>query len=693
MRRTFVMLLTKRSGDIIRVLIRFPQDKPVTTAIISDELHISSRSIQRELPTVEKWLTAKGFRFVRKRSVGLFLDEPDDRRRELLTLLDATGTDIPSADDRHNRQRQLLHALLFAREPVKSLTFMDQFGISEGTLTSDLNQIEKWFDKYHLRLVRRQGLGIFLTGSETARRQAVTSHLKDQKAIPEAEISESITDSVAQIVSDGARTLHLNLSDNGYLRLNIYLSYSVCRIRQGEYITSEEAAFEDLTMEPEFAVAEYLMQKLRQTFRLPIIESETRYLAIFLTGIRIWSAEQRDLTSKRDFDVHQITLALIQNVSEILDIDFGSDPQLARELGMHIQPAIGRIRAGIPIENPLLEEIQNRYDEVYQACTAGCIALSTSYGLPSFPPSEVGFISIYFSMALDRRAKLARRISVIIVCPTGIGSSRLLAENLHKAYPDLDIHGTTSAFHIEPEELAQNGIDLIISTVRLDTTYRYIYVSPLLNRQDRMLLDSKFQLILSQKNDRKPRAEKKVPETSFTRKDIHFVSRTGAEIEYLLDHIRIGRAPVLQKRQEILAYAASLFSDTPEMESHFYEIMKKRDQIADTYMKPFHALLLHGKSPDIMHPCFGYVHLEPPIYENARIILGAIVTFIPENDPDQVSAPIVSEIIGALMEQPELLKALREDDDERFTLLLETSLMKFYKETAADRLKLSAQDK
>lgn len=693
MRRTFVMLLTKRSGDIIRVLIRFPQDKPITTAIISDELHISSRSIQRELPTVEKWLTAKGFRFVRKRSVGLFLDEPDDRRRELLTLLDATGTDIPSADDRHNRQRQLLHALLFAREPVKSLTFMDQFGISEGTLTSDLNQIEKWFDKYHLRLVRRQGLGIFLTGSETARRQAVTSHLKDQKAIPEAEISESITDSVAQIVSDGARTLHLNLSDNGYLRLNIYLSYSVCRIRQGEYITAEEAAFEDLTMEPEFAVAEYLMQKLRQTFRLPIIESETRYLAIFLTGIRIWSAEQRDLTSKRDFDVHQITLALIQNVSEILDIDFGSDPQLARELGMHIQPAIGRIRAGIPIENPLLEDIQNRYDEIYQACTAGCISLSASYGLPSFPPSEVGFISIYFSMALDRRAKLARRISVIIVCPTGIGSSRLLAENLHKAYPDLDIRGTTSAFHIDPEELAQNDIDLIISTVRLDTTYRYIYISPLLNRQDRMLLDSKFQLILSQKSDRRPHAEKKVPETSFTRKDIHFVSRTGAEIEYLLDHIRIGRAPVLQERQEILAYAASLFSDTPEMESHFYEIMKKRDQIADTYMKPFHALLLHGKSPDIMHPCFGYVHLEPPIYENARIILGAIVTFIPENDPDQVSAPIVSEIIGALMEQPELLKALREDDDERFTLLLETSLMKFYRETAADRLKLSAQNK
>lgn len=688
----FIMLLTKRSGDIIRVLIRFPQDKPVTTAIISDELHISSRSIQRELPGVEKWLTSKGFHFVRKRSVGLFLDEPEERRKELLTLLDAADTELPSVDDRRNRQTELLHALLFAREPIKSLTFMDQFGISEGTLTSDLNQIEGWFAKYHLRLVRRQGLGIFLTGSETARRQAVTSHLKDQKEIPEAEISESVTNSVAQIVSDGARILHLNLSDNGYLRLNIYLAYSVCRIRQGECITAEEAVFEDLTMEPEFAVAEYLMQQLRQTFRLPIIESETRYLAIFLTGIRIWSADRRDLTSKRDFDAHQITLALIRNVSSVLDIDFDSDTQLAKELGLHIQPAIGRIRAGIPIENPLLEDIQTRYDEVYQACTAGCISLSASYGLPSFPPSEVGFISIYFSMALDRRAKLARRISVIIVCPTGIGSSRLLAENLQKAYPDLDIHGTMSAFHIDLDKLAEEGIDLIISTVKLNTNYRNIYVSPLLNRQDRMLLDSKFQLILSQKKDRKPRPAKSVPQTDFTRKDVHFVSRTGAEIEYLLDHIRIGRAPVLQNRQEILAHAASLFADTPEMESHFFEIMKKRDQIADTYMKPFHALLLHGKSPDISHPCFGYLHLEPPIYENARIILGAIVTFIPEDDSDQVSAPIVSEIIGSLMEHPDLLKALREDDDERFIRLLEISLMKFYKETAAERLKLTASD-
>ena len=84
------MQLTQRAENIIRILARFPQDHPVTVGIISEELAVSDRSVQRELPTVEKWLTSRGYHFVRKRSVGLLLDEPETRRQELLALLDET---------------------------------------------------------------------------------------------------------------------------------------------------------------------------------------------------------------------------------------------------------------------------------------------------------------------------------------------------------------------------------------------------------------------------------------------------------------------------------------------------------------------------------------------------------------------------------------------------------------------------
>ena len=46
------MQLTARAGDIIQILLRFPQNHPVTVAVISEELGISSRSVQRELITV-----------------------------------------------------------------------------------------------------------------------------------------------------------------------------------------------------------------------------------------------------------------------------------------------------------------------------------------------------------------------------------------------------------------------------------------------------------------------------------------------------------------------------------------------------------------------------------------------------------------------------------------------------------------
>ena len=82
------MQLTPRADKIIRILLRFSPDSPVTIGIISEELGVSDRSVQRELPTVEKWMKHNGFCFVRKRSVGLLIDETPERLKELAALLD-----------------------------------------------------------------------------------------------------------------------------------------------------------------------------------------------------------------------------------------------------------------------------------------------------------------------------------------------------------------------------------------------------------------------------------------------------------------------------------------------------------------------------------------------------------------------------------------------------------------------------
>lgn len=697
------MELTPRAEKIIRILIRFPQDHPVTITVISEELGISDRSVQRELPALEKWLVGHGFHFSRRRSIGLVLDEPEERKQELIALLDENTPAYPPADDRRERQNRLRRDILLSDEALKFYYFTEKYGVSDGTLASDLNQLAPWFAKYQLKIIRRPGLGVFVEGSETARRQAATSCLCSQlnekqyhsilrkqygssaNTIVE-EIDSNITNQVNPILANCERQLNLYLSDNAYLHLLIYLSLAVQRMKKGYFIEKQPDSAADMSILPEYAVAEYLMKQLHQYFRLPSSAPEILYLTTYLSGIRIWPSTQRDLTCSRDFNVHQITLAIIKKMSEILQIDFTGDSCLLQDLSAHIQPTIGRLRAGIPVENPILEDFQNSYGTVLHACEDASGILCETLGISSIPISEIGFISIYFVMAMERAEKLNRRVSVMIVCPTGIGSSRLLASNLQQEYPDLNICGTLSAFEIDSDKLAAQGIDLVISTVKLNISYRYLHVSPMLTRQDKMLLDSKIKLLLQQKTGQM-RPATVIPATPLARTDVEYIASLGAEIYHLLDNIRIGQAPVLKNRDDIISHGAALFADTPEMEQHLYEVLKQREQLSDTYAKPFHALLLHGRSPKIEHPCFGYLHLNPPIYENARVILGAVVSLIPEGSAAAVSASIVSETIGALLENPSMLKALRSMDDEIFSKMLEVSLLQFYKQNVQQRLK------
>lgn len=704
------MQLTPRAEKIIRILLRFSPDSPVTIGIISEELGVSDRSVQRELPTVEKWMKHHGFCFVRKRSVGLLIDEPTEKLAELEALLDEKDNNNSApADNRPERLTLLCHDLLLAEEPIKSYYFTEKFEISEGTLTADLNQLEVWLTKYQLRLIRRPGLGIFIEGTEIARRQALTSfickqvsehhsigNLQDEKFFSEHyfidEIDGEVMGQVNHILGGCQKQLGMQLSDNGYLHLLVYTSLCVQRMQKGQFIKDSRQSYAEISIQPEYAVSEYIMKELRQFFHLSISVDETLYMAVFISGQRIWPSGSKDLTDIRNLDVHQVTLSVIKKVSALLHINFMRDSRLLTELSGHIQPTIARLRAGIPVENPLLKEFQDNYPAVYKACEEGLSLLCPVLGIEKVPASEIGFITLYFTMAMERIEKEIKKLSVMIVCPTGIGSSRLLTESLKKEYPDLDIRGITSAFELDNIRLQSEGIDLVISTVKLEIAYPYLHVNPILTRQDKILLDSRIKVLQEQKRQIQEE-EIEAPEpssdtTAICRKDVEFLSAIGSEIYELLGNIYLNQAPILKNREELISYSASLYAESSEMQEHLYKILKDRDTLADTYIKPFQALLLHGRSPKLTRSCFGYVRLEPPIYEKGHIIRGAIVSLIPSGPASEVSAPVTSEVIGALLEEPELLKTLQKMNKEQFIKQLEEVLLRFYKSTVQTRLHL-----
>ena len=107
--------LTANGQKLIDRLLTLPQGW-VTAAMLAESIGVSRRTVLRELPSVEQWIAAAGYRFVRSPGQGLLLDEPPARREQMRALLN--GSTVYAELPRRQRRQKLLGMLLQAREPM-----------------------------------------------------------------------------------------------------------------------------------------------------------------------------------------------------------------------------------------------------------------------------------------------------------------------------------------------------------------------------------------------------------------------------------------------------------------------------------------------------------------------------------------------------------------------------------------------
>lgn len=147
--------LSANARKLIEQLLSLPQGW-VTAAALAESIGVSRRTVLRELPAVEQWMQAAGAHFVRNPGKGLLLDEAPERR-------DALRTQLNSGDrkelSRAERRQQLLTRLLSEQEPCKTAVLARALGVSESTLSADLDELETKLHPYRVEMFRRPGVG------------------------------------------------------------------------------------------------------------------------------------------------------------------------------------------------------------------------------------------------------------------------------------------------------------------------------------------------------------------------------------------------------------------------------------------------------------------------------------------------------------------------------------------------------
>ena len=697
--------LTSRQKAIIQILTQFTATNPVTVSAISEKLKLSSRTILREMPKIEKWLSQNEFKFIRKPGVGLVLDENLENQKYILELLEVEN--IENDYSKEERRKLILVELLSNKEPLKALYFKSKFKISEGTLNSDLEFLNEWLKTYGVSIVKRPGLGIYIDGSESGYRQAIANAVyefmneddilgilntaKNNQDSSRLEINSksrlfnfidnSTMEIIEEILVDIEKRMHIKYTDSAYMGLIVHISLAVKRIQNFEKIEMEQEKLSKLEMMPEFSVAEEIGKAIESKMGVVIPKDEIGFITMHLISAKIWITENKSRLYSGTINIRQLVLTIIILMEKELKVYLRDNEMLVEDLCNHIAPVISRLSMNVNIKNSQLKTIKEKYSDIYEATEKSCDILKEAVGVDKIPETEIAFIAMHFCVAVEKIKSAENKVSVVVVCPTGLGTSKMLAVNLTKYFHNIEISDIVSAINIDVDKLINDGIDFIVSTIHLSIDFPYVCVNPILLEQDKILIKNAIDGIDKEKSIKKVLVEK----NNIGKDEIIYISKLGDEILNLISTVRLYNILSVKDKYELIDVASSIFAENMDSKNRIFQSLKKRENIASTYIGDLKMMLLHCKTDGVSNCSFGYVRLKTPLKEDECLINGAVVMLVP-NDDNKVYMDIMSEISGALVENQGFLNAIQEKNSDDISRELEKSLLKFYKKTVLKRM-------
>ena len=690
--------LMSRQKQIIQILTKSTNKNPRTISTIAEILNVSSRTVLREMPKIEEWLDENGFNFIKKPGVGLIIDESLENQQLILELLEVEN--VQKEYSKEERKRIILSELLIAKEPLKLFYFTNQLKVSEGTLSNDLDGIEDWLKAFDIKLIRRQGVGIYLEGNEknyrkvlsdilyrTLEEKELIKLLKKSLNSPSSEnsiefsienrmlnfIDKTIIKGIEKIVSELEEKFNFKLIDSDYIGLVVHISLAVQRIKNGEKISMDKSSLSELEILPEFAVATEITEKLEKVFTIEIPKDEIGYITMHLKGARLRLNKVENDIDLDNLDIKQISNYIITEVENDFNIEIINKQKLSKDIYNHLVPAISRMSMKLNIRNPLLENIKEQYSEIYHSCENACEILKKITKIDKIPESEVAYIAMHIAAAIEENLK-NENLSVVIACPTGVGTSKLLGVNIKKEFPNLDIKNSISVINIDTKKLKDDGIDFIISTVDLDVDYRYICLNPMFLQKDKIKLKEFIHRYSKQ------RITKKIikKELKCDKDKIKNITNLGTEIISILEEVRVREINNVKTVNDLIGIASSVFAENVNHAKEMKKLLLEREEKSSTYLNGFNMMLLHCKDKKITSCKFGVIRLNEKLIEDGKEINFAIISLIPEKNT-QTQINIMSHINGEIIERESLRNSIMKISEEELTSIIEKILGDLYR--------------
>ncbi len=695
-----------RIKNILQIICN--ENEYVTISSIAKDLDVSGRTVLREIPEVEKFLKQNGIYLDRKTGVGIKVMGTLEEKQSIINLLNGEKNEtIYSPQERKNI---IISELLQNQEPVKLYSFTRTLKVTEATISNDLEKTDWWFKKHSLKLIRKQGLGVYLEGREDHIRKAMVSLIYENTNESQllGLIRQNLDNSVVadQDIGVSSRNRLLNLIDNetikkievlvetmegernyklvdsAFVGLIVHIALAIERVKKGDKITINQEFLEELKTSAEYLIASDLSVNISKCFEIEIPEDEVGYITMHIKGSKNY--KDKDQTGKKIIGSFEL-IKLSKEIIKIAEIEtgrfLGNNENFLNGLVNHLGTAITRLKMNLDIRNPLLEEIKTNYTDLMKISTKCAEVVEKHIGI-KMPEAEIAFIAMHLGAAIENSQTLIKPIyKVAIACATGMGTSRLLATRIESEYDNIQIVDIISTIHIEENFLRENEIDFIISTVNIDKCFKpVVRVNPLLFQEDKDKISNQIKDL---KNTKITRSYKKIKSIKFKDKLLLLNIYSEAIIQ-LLDNFFLKGVSNVNDVDELITEASKIIERDSKIQEKLGIALKTREEKGNIVVTGLGMILLHCRTDVVQKLYFGAIKLSKGLeclngenkIENIKL---GIIMLAPE-DCSSLQIEVIGYVSKMLIERIDFIKYLKAGESEYAFNELNDILKEFYKQ-------------
>lgn len=592
-------MLTSRMMLILKELMS--SKSPITSNDLANRIQVTSRTIRNDIKELNEILLQSGGCIKSTRGIGYELEIKNTKTFKLFLqdmLQNSAILANKSPNTPEERINYIIRKLLIANCYIKLDEIADELYISKSTLQNDLIDVRKKLKSFKLEIESKPYYGVKVKGNEMNFRFCLSEYLFNRKEITinmqnhmDSIFSIEEINKIQAIILEEVKSNEIDISDIALSNLSIHFAIACKRIRNKNYVLLAPEDIEGLYTNKEYKVAKQIVTKIETALNVSFPEAEIAYIAIHLLGtnkIANTNLNRQEFESLVGSSLRDIINEILLKIDKRLTLRLQDDKELFIALGLHLKPAINRLRYGMNVRNPMLDEIKAKYPLAFDAAILASKVLKERLAI-KVDEDEIGYIALHISVAMFRQKMNQDVKRCIIVCASGLGSAMLLKYKLQSMYFNrLVIVDTIDYYRLS--ETCLEHIDFIITTIPIENelSVPIIYVNTILGTKDISKIEDYLQ-------------ERDVNKITYVKEDLIFLQKN------------------LQTKEEVIKFLVNEVKAAGYVDELFGDSVLERERLSPTSFGNLVAIP-HPMTPVTSETFWAICTLRRPIdWEGNRV--------------------------------------------------------------------------